>query len=118
MTKPIISFTSRSAVAAIAIGLGGLASSGMAQTAGNWPEKQMRILVGAPAGGSADILARAVGDAVAGGVAWLGEGRDREREREQDFEGPEDGANTLCSHERTGSGRTGVKNLDGHRGNK
>jgi hypothetical protein len=38
------------------------------------------------------MLDLAFAEAVAGGAAWPGEGREHEREREQDYEGPEDGA--------------------------
>lgn len=39
-----------------------LTSAAMAQT---WPSKPVRIVIGAPAGGTADILARALGDGMA-----------------------------------------------------
>lgn len=54
----------RSVLAALSLAMTGLATGTQAQTA-NWPDKPLKILVGAPAGGSADILARAVGDAIA-----------------------------------------------------
>lgn len=36
----------------------------LVQAQGTWPNKPIRILVGAPAGGTADLLARVVGDAL------------------------------------------------------
>lgn len=65
MSKPydFINITRRHACAAAALAFVGWGTS-HAQTADKWPEKPIRILVGAPAGGSADILARAVGDSL------------------------------------------------------
>lgn len=56
------SFTRRQTVCAVAFLLSGLTFPALAQTVDKWPDKPIRIVVGAPAGGSADILARAVGD--------------------------------------------------------
>ena len=56
------------ALAALAVSLGGLAGPAQAQNADKWPERPIKIIVGAPAGGSADILARAVGDGVSKAV--------------------------------------------------
>jgi tripartite-type tricarboxylate transporter receptor subunit TctC len=62
MTTRNTSCTRRKTVTAIALALTGLTGNALAQSADKWPEKSIRIVVGAPAGGSADILARAVGD--------------------------------------------------------
>jgi tripartite-type tricarboxylate transporter receptor subunit TctC len=62
MTTPTTTFSRRWALTSVALTLAGFAGTSLAQTADKWPEKPIRILVGAPAGGSADILARAVGD--------------------------------------------------------
>lgn len=47
-----------------ALGAAGTVASGLslAQSAGNWPDKPIRMVVAGPAGGSADILARLIGD--------------------------------------------------------
>jgi tripartite-type tricarboxylate transporter receptor subunit TctC len=55
-------FTRRQAVCAVALAVAGFNGVAFGQSADKWPEKPIRIVVGAPAGGSADILARAVGD--------------------------------------------------------
>ena len=52
------------AASALALAAAAFTSPAQAQSADKWPEKPIKIVVGAPAGGSADILARAVGDAV------------------------------------------------------
>jgi len=62
MTTHNTSYTRRKTVTAIALALTGLSGTAFAQSTDKWPEKSIRIVVGAPAGGSADILARAVGD--------------------------------------------------------
>jgi len=64
MTTHKKSSTRRFTICAFALALGSLAGASFAQSADKWPEKPIRILVGAPAGGSADILARAVGDSL------------------------------------------------------
>ena len=46
--------------AALALGITGLPAAAQV----NWPDKPIRIIVGAPAGGTADVLARVVGDSV------------------------------------------------------
>jgi tripartite-type tricarboxylate transporter receptor subunit TctC len=62
MTKPPSLFARRTTLAAISLALTGMSGISFSQSADKWPEKAIRIVVGAPAGGSADILARAVGD--------------------------------------------------------
>lgn len=57
--------TRRAAGTALALCMLALGTAAHAQSADKWPEKPLKIIVGAPAGGSADILARAVGDALA-----------------------------------------------------
>lgn len=54
--------TRRMALGTTALALATISGFSHAQSADKWPEKPIRIVVGAPAGGSADILARAVGD--------------------------------------------------------
>jgi tripartite-type tricarboxylate transporter receptor subunit TctC len=54
--------TRRVVLGTTALALTAISGFGHAQNADKWPEKPVKILVGAPAGGSADILARAVGD--------------------------------------------------------
>lgn len=57
-------FTRRQLCTTLAAALSLAATASFAQTADKWPEKPIKIIVGAPAGGSADILARAIGDAM------------------------------------------------------
>ena len=68
MNKPHQSPTRRWTLSALALALTAWGGSAQAQSIDKWPEKPIKILVGAPAGGSADILARAVGDGLAKAV--------------------------------------------------
>ncbi len=61
-SSPQLSRRTALALAALAVVLGAPTAPAFAQNADKWPEKPIKITVGAPAGGSADILARAVGD--------------------------------------------------------
>ncbi len=61
-SSPQLSRRTALALAALAVVLGAPTAPALAQNADKWPEKPIKIIVGAPAGGSADILARAVGD--------------------------------------------------------
>jgi tripartite-type tricarboxylate transporter receptor subunit TctC len=65
MNRPHQARTRRWTLAVITLALSAWSGFAQAQGSEKWPEKPIKILVGAPAGGSADILARAVGDGLA-----------------------------------------------------
>jgi tripartite-type tricarboxylate transporter receptor subunit TctC len=57
-------FRSMALACLASIAMTALAPSTYAQAPAAWPDRPVRIVVGAPAGGTADILARTIGDAV------------------------------------------------------